>query len=82
VVWAVTDPDAPPGKGISCFLVEGGTPGLIVGKAETKTGQTGSATNTVHFDSCRIPVDVLVGRENDGFPSGLPAPSWMRLRLT
>jgi acyl-CoA dehydrogenase len=67
VVWAVTDPDAPPGKGISCFLVEGGTPGLIVGKAETKTGQTGSATNTVHFDGCRVPASALVGRENDGF---------------
>ncbi len=29
VVWAVTDPEAPKGKGISCFLVERGTPGLV-----------------------------------------------------
>lgn len=34
VVWAVTDKEAPKGKGISCFLVEGGTRGLIIGKAE------------------------------------------------
>ena len=27
VVWAVTDPKAPKGKGISLFLVEAGTPG-------------------------------------------------------
>ena len=30
VVWAVTDKAAPKGKGISCFLVEAGTQGLIV----------------------------------------------------
>ena len=50
VVWAVTDPDAPKGKGISFFLVEADTPGVVIGKAENKMGQTGSATNTIHFD--------------------------------
>jgi len=40
VVWAVTDKDAPKGKGISCFLVENGIPGLIVGKEEKKIGAT------------------------------------------
>lgn len=67
VVWAVTDPDAPKGKGISCFLVEAGTPGLVIGKAEKKMGQTGSATNVVHFENCRVPASALMGRENDGF---------------
>ena len=43
VVWAVTDPDAPKGKGISVFLVPADTPGVSVGKAEKKMGQTGSA---------------------------------------
>ena len=67
VVWAVTDRDAPKGKGISCFLVEAGTPGLVIGKAEHKMGQTGSATNVVRFENCRVPVRALLGRENDGF---------------
>ncbi|MFY8039549.1 MAG: acyl-CoA dehydrogenase family protein [Bosea sp. (in: a-proteobacteria)] len=67
VVWAMTDPDAPKGKGISVFLVPAGTPGLIVGKAEHKMGQHGSATNIVHFDQCRVPASALMGRENDGF---------------
>ncbi|MTI43329.1 acyl-CoA dehydrogenase [Roseibium hamelinense] len=67
VVWAVTDPDAPKGKGISCFLVEAGTPGLIIGKAEKKMGQTGSATNEVVFDGCRVPATAMMGAENDGF---------------
>lgn len=34
VVWAVTDGAAAKGKGISCFLVENGTPGLVIGKSE------------------------------------------------
>ena len=67
VVWAVTDPERPKGKGISCFLVEAGTPGLVIGKAEEKMGQHGSATNIVHFENCRVPASALMGRENDGF---------------
>jgi alkylation response protein AidB-like acyl-CoA dehydrogenase len=67
VVWAVTDPERPKGKGISCFLVEAGTPGLVIGKAERKMGQHGSSTNLVHFEQCRVPASALMGRENDGF---------------
>ncbi len=67
VVWAVTDKDAPKGKGISCFLVEGGTKGLVIGKEEKKMGQHASATNEVIFDDCRIPKAALMGKLNDGF---------------
>ena len=67
VVWAVTDRDAPKGKGISCFLVEAGTPGLIIGKEESKMGQHASATNELIFDNCRVPASAMMGRLNDGF---------------
>jgi alkylation response protein AidB-like acyl-CoA dehydrogenase len=67
VVWAVTDPDAPKGRGISCFLVEREAPGLVIGKAEKKMGQTGSVTNAVHFDDCRITAEAMMGPENAGF---------------
>ena len=67
VVWAVTDADAPSGKGISCFLVEADTPGLTIGKAEQKMGQHASTTNMVSFDNCRIPDSALMGELNDGF---------------
>ena len=67
VVWAVTDKEAPKGKGISCFLVEAGTPGLIVGKEEDKMGQHASATCELIFDGCRIPKSALMGKLNDGF---------------
>ncbi len=67
VVWAVTDKAAPRGKGISCFLVAGNTPGLVVGKAEKKLGQHASATNEILFTDCRIPYDALLGKLNDGY---------------
>lgn len=67
VVWAVTDPDAPKGKGISCFIVENGLPGIEIGKAEDKMGQRGSATNTVTFTDCRIPGGALLGEMGRGY---------------
>ena len=67
VVWAVTDPKALKGKGISLFLVEAGTEGLIIGKREDKMGQHASPTNEVLFQDCRIPATAMMGKENDGF---------------
>ncbi|BFM12455.1 acyl-CoA dehydrogenase [Simiduia litorea] len=67
VVWAVTDPSAKKGKGISCFLVDADTPGISIGKAEDKMGQKASATNEVHFDQCRVRASQMLGVENDGF---------------
>ena len=67
VVWAVTDPHAPRGKGISTFLVDQDTPGLRIGKAEEKMGQRASATNEVSFDNCRLSASALLGAENEGF---------------
>jgi butyryl-CoA dehydrogenase len=67
VVWAVTDPQARKGKGISCFLVEANTPGITIGKSEEKMGQKASPTNQVFFENCRIPASALMGKENQGF---------------
>jgi len=67
VVWAVTDKSAARGKGISCFLVEAGTAGLVIAKPEKKMGQHASATSEVMFDNCRIAADALMGELNQGF---------------
>src|SRR5580700_6498818 len=57
VVWARTgDKEKHKGtRGISCFLVEGGTPGLKVGRAEDKMGIRGSNTVALEFDGVRLP---------------------------
>lgn len=67
VVWAVTDKSAAKGRGISCFLVEADTPGIIIGAAEKKMGQHASSTNEVVFSDCRVPASALMGRENQGY---------------
>lgn len=67
VVWAVTDPEAKKGKGISCFIVEANTDGITIGKAEEKMGQKASPTNEVNFTNCRVPASALMGAENKGF---------------
>ena len=75
VVWARTgDREKLPGtRGISCFLVEGGTPGLIIGKAEDKMGIRGSNTVSLTFDNCRIPASALLGELHGGFKIAMMA---------
>ena len=67
VVWAVTDKTARKGKGLSAFVVEKGTPGFKVGKAEEKMGHHASQTNELIFDNAPIPANSLLGKEGEGF---------------
>ncbi|MFZ2139334.1 MAG: acyl-CoA dehydrogenase family protein, partial [Xanthobacteraceae bacterium] len=54
-------------RGISCFLVEKGTPGLSFGALERKLGWHSQPTAMVMFDRCRIPLTNRVGSEGQGF---------------
>jgi len=60
-----TGEDGP--KGISCIVVEKGTPGLSFGAPERKLGWNASPTAQVIFEDCRVPVANRVGEEGDGF---------------
>jgi alkylation response protein AidB-like acyl-CoA dehydrogenase len=71
VVWARTG--GPGTKGISCFLVEQGTPGMKPGKPEDKLGLRASHTVPITFDDCRVPHDALFGVENEGFKIAMMA---------
>jgi alkylation response protein AidB-like acyl-CoA dehydrogenase len=75
VVWARTGDrkDLPGTRGVSCFLVEGGTPGLKVGKAEDKMGLRGSNTVGLSFEGCRVPSTALLGELNGGFKIAMMA---------
>jgi alkylation response protein AidB-like acyl-CoA dehydrogenase len=75
VVWARTAPrETHPGaKGISCFLVERGTPGMKPGPAEKKMGLRGSNTVPIAFDDCRLPKSALLGELNQGFAVAMTA---------
>ncbi|RKH27859.1 acyl-CoA dehydrogenase family protein [Corallococcus sicarius] len=65
VVWARTG--AAGNKGLSCFIVEGGTKGLHVGKHEDKMGLRASNTVGLTFEDCEVPAENLLGKEGDGF---------------
>jgi len=54
-------------KGISCILVEKGSPGLSFGKKEKKLGWNSQPTRAVVFENCRVPISNLVGEEGRGF---------------
>jgi alkylation response protein AidB-like acyl-CoA dehydrogenase len=54
-------------KGISAFVVEKGTFGLLFGKPEEKMGMRGSLTADVIFENCRVPEENRLGEEGDGW---------------
>src|SRR5881227_713846 len=54
-------------RGISCLVVENGTPGLSFGKKEKKLGWNTQPTAAVIFEDCRVPVANRLGAEGEGF---------------
>ncbi len=54
-------------RGISCFIIPKGTPGLTVGRLEDKMGLRASDTTDLILENCRVPEDQMLGREGDGF---------------
>jgi alkylation response protein AidB-like acyl-CoA dehydrogenase len=71
-VFALTDPTKGL-KGLSCIVVEKGTPGFTIGKIEEKMGIHGSETVELIFDNCRVPKENLVGKEGKGFGMAMVA---------
>ncbi|MBL8675053.1 MAG: acyl-CoA dehydrogenase family protein [Rhodospirillales bacterium] len=53
--------------GVSCLVVENGTPGLSFGKQEDKLGWNSQPTAAVMFENCRVPVANRLGPEGHGF---------------
>lgn len=66
VITARTKPEGGP-KGISAFVVERGTPGLIIGPKEDKMGMRASDTVGLTLENIRIPKANLIGNLHEGF---------------
>jgi acyl-CoA dehydrogenase len=68
--------------GISAFLVEAGTPGLILGKRDIKMGQKGAHTCDVILQDCRVPLANLIGaKEGLGFKTAMKVLDKGRLHI-
>ena len=68
-------------KGISCIVVEKGTPGLSFGAREKKLGWKSQPTAMVNFENCRVPAENLIGQEGDGFKIAMAGLDGGRLNI-
>ena len=66
IVFAVTDPDAGK-KGITAFIVPTDTPGYEVIRVEEKLGLHSSDTCQIAFSGMRIPDELRLGEEGEGY---------------
>ena len=66
IVMAMTDKEKG-NHGISAFIVEKDCPGFSIGKHEKKMGIRGSATASLIFEDCTVPVENMLGKEGEGF---------------
>jgi alkylation response protein AidB-like acyl-CoA dehydrogenase len=66
LVFAMTNKEKK-AHGISCFIVERGTPGFEILKKEKKLGIRSSDTCSLGFTDCRIPASNMLGPEGEGF---------------
>ncbi|MEU5112861.1 acyl-CoA dehydrogenase family protein [Streptomyces longwoodensis] len=69
-------------RGVSCFLVPAGTPGLSADPPERKMGLTGSATATMRLDGVRVPVERRIGQEGEGLKIALASLDCGRLGIS
>ena len=68
-------------KGISCIVVEKGTPGLSFGAQEKKLGWKSQPTAMVMFENCRVPAENLIGNEGEGFKIAMAGLDGGRLNI-
>ncbi|MGM4913036.1 acyl-CoA dehydrogenase family protein [Rhizobium sp. 768_B6_N1_8] len=66
IVFAVTDPDAGK-KGITAFIVPTDTPGYEVIRVEEKLGLHSSDTCQIAFTGMRVPAELRLGEEGEGY---------------
>jgi len=67
IITAKTDLEAKGSHGISAFIVPTDTPGFTVEKKEDKLGMRASDTAPLTLEDVRVPADLLLGEEGEGF---------------
>ncbi len=73
VVMAMFRTGGPGAKGVSAFLVDSATPGIVVERITEKLGIHTSNTCDLAFDDARVGDDALLGASGEGFGSAMTA---------
>ncbi|HZS31856.1 MAG TPA: acyl-CoA dehydrogenase family protein [Methylomirabilota bacterium] len=79
MLLARTDPDAPRHRGITYLLLDMHAPGVTVRPLRQMTGD--SEFNEVFLESVRVPVENVLGAENQGWQVGITTLMYERLAL-
>ena len=80
IVFANAAPDKG-SKGITAFVIERDSAGLVVGKNDAKMGLHGSTTAQLFLSGLRVPPSQRVGEEGEGFKIALATLDFGRLGL-
>ena len=67
IVMAVTDPDAPPYKRMSMFIVPADTPGIDIKRNLTFYGEPEATHAYMRYNQVRVPKDAMLGGRGDAF---------------
>jgi len=78
IITAKTDPDAGY-QGISTFIIDKDTPGLIVGRDQPMMGLRGTSHVELFFDGVKLGAESLLGREGEGLKLALETLGRIRL---
>jgi alkylation response protein AidB-like acyl-CoA dehydrogenase len=81
VTMAMFRTGGPGARGVSAFLVDNATPGIVVEKITEKLGIHTSNTCDLAFDDVRVPASALLGAEGTGFTHALSALSAGRIGI-
>jgi len=69
IVFAITNPDVHPTEGMSCFVVETGSPHIVALEEFDTMGWKGlRIVSELIFNEVKIPQENLIGREGQGYP--------------
>lgn len=69
-VYALTEPELK-AKGLTCFVVEAGTPGLRIGRIEDKMGIRSAQVSELVLEDVRIPAGNKINENGNGFRTAM-----------
>lgn len=67
IVYGISNPAVPASRGMSAVVVPGGHPGMSFPRNYTFMGRRGCVVGEVEFVDCRVPMDHLLGEQDNAF---------------